>query len=296
MTVLVTGATGNIGRLVVDELVARGLGRATTTPRGNGVVDELVARGTDATNIRALTTNPAKAALPDGVEVFRGFIGRPETLDGEHGNAFAGVTAMYLAPYEPTAVEVLQRAKDAGVEYVVATSGGAHWQALTDTILASGLDATVLGPGEFLENFAGWAGQIAADGVVREPYPDAGGAPIAMADIAAVAAALLTAEDRAPHIGRTYDITGPEFLTRVDAVARIGEGIGRTLRFEQVSREAAEAALAAEMGEMAGWYLDLQDASRRYRQEANALVEELSGRPATSLAQWAAQNRRIFGA
>ena len=59
MTILVTGATGNIGRKVVDELVARGVA-----------------------DIRALTTNPAKAALPSGVEAFSGFIGKPETLDG----------------------------------------------------------------------------------------------------------------------------------------------------------------------------------------------------------------------
>ena len=180
MTILVTGATGNIGRKVVDELVARGV-----------------------TDIRALTTNPAKAALPSRIEAFSGFIGKPETLDG----AFDGVTAMYLAPYEPTAEEVLRRAKDAGVEYVVATSGSAHWQALTDTILASGIDVTVLGPGEFMENFAGWAGQVAA-GVVREPYPDAGSAPISMDDIAAVAAALLAAEDRSAHVGEVYELTG----------------------------------------------------------------------------------------
>ncbi|AUN41747.1 NAD(P)H-binding protein [Tsukamurella tyrosinosolvens] len=268
MTILVTGATGNIGRKVVDELVARGVA-----------------------DIRALTTNPAKAALPSGVEAFRGFIGKPETLDG----AFEGVTGMYLAPYEPTAAEVLRRAEDAGVEYVVATSGSAHWQALTDVILASGLDVTVLGPGEFMENFAGWAGQVAT-GVVREPYPDAGSAPISMDDIAAVAAALLTAEDRATHVGKVYELTGPSFLTRVEMAAQIGEGIGREVGFEQISREEAEEALRPEMGDMAGWYLDLQDASRRYRQEANSLVEDLSGRPAMSLAQWAARNRSLFAA
>ncbi|NMD57505.1 MULTISPECIES: SDR family oxidoreductase [Tsukamurella] len=268
MTILVTGATGNIGRKVVDELVARGV-----------------------TDIRALTNDPAKAALPSGVEAFCGFIGKPETLDG----AFEGVTGMYLAPYEPTAAEVLQRAKDAGVQYVVATSGSAHWQALTDTILASGIDVTVLGPGEFMENFAGWAGQVSG-GVVREPYPDAGSAPIAMQDIAAVAAALLAADERAPHVGKVYELTGPSFLTRVDMAAQIGEGIGREVAFEQISREEAEEALRPEMGDMASWYLDLQDASRRYRQEANSLVEELSGRPPMSLAQWAERNRSLFGA
>lgn len=268
MTILVTGATGNIGRKVVDELLARGV-----------------------TDIRALTTSPAKAALPDGVEAFRGFIGKPESLDG----AFEGVTAMYLAPYEATAAEVLRRAKEAGVGYVVAVSGSAHWQALTDTILASGLDVTVLGPGEFLENFAGWAGQV-ADGVVREPYPEAGSAPIGMDDIAAVAAALLAAEDHTGHVGKVYELTGPESLTRAAMAREIGEGIGRDVRFEQVSREAAEEALRAQMGEMAGWYLDLQASSVEHRQQANDLVERLSGRPATSLRQWAAANAALFGA
>ncbi|ADG77545.1 NmrA family protein OS=Tsukamurella paurometabola (strain ATCC 8368 / DSM / CCUG 35730 / CIP 100753 / JCM 10117 / KCTC 9821 / NBRC 16120 / NCIMB 702349/ NCTC 13040) OX=521096 GN=Tpau_0911 PE=4 SV=1 [Tsukamurella paurometabola] len=269
MTILVTGATGNIGRKVVDELLLRGV-----------------------SDIRALTTNPAKANLPSGVEAFAGFIGKPETLDG----AFDGVTAMYLAPYEPTAAEVLRRAKDAGVQYVVATSGSAHWQALTDIILGSGLDVTVLGPGEFLENFAGWAPGIAADSTVREPYPDAGNAPIGMIDIAAVAAALLTAEDRTPHLGRTYDITGPEFLTRPEAARQIGIGIGREVRFEQITREQAEELLRPSMGDMASWYLDLQQASIEWKQEPNDLVERLSGRPATSLAQWAAANRELFSA
>ncbi|CAM3873808.1 NmrA family NAD(P)-binding protein [Nocardiopsis tropica] len=268
MTILVTGATGNIGRKVVDELVARG-----------------------ATDIRALTTNPAKADLPAGVEAFNGFIGKPETLDG----AFEGVTSMYLAPYEPTAAEVLQRAKDGGVQYVVATSGSAHWQALTDTILASGLDVTVLGPGEFMENFAGWAGQV-AEGVVREPYPDAGSAPISMGDIAAVAAALLTAADRAPHVGEVYELTGPAYLNRVAMAEAIGEGIGRPVRFEQITREEAEEQLRPTMGDMASWYLDLQKSSIEWKQQPNELVQQLSGRPATSLAQWAAANRELFSA
>ncbi|BDH58884.1 NAD(P)H-binding protein [Tsukamurella sp. PLM1] len=268
MTILVTGATGNIGRKVVDELVARGV-----------------------TDIRALTNDPVKAALPSGVEAFRGFIGKPETLDG----AFEGVSAMYLAPYEPTAEEVLRRAKEAGVEYVVATSGSAHWQALTDTILASGLDVTVLGPGEFLENFAGWAGQVAT-GVVREPYPDAGSAPVGMQDIAAVAAALLTAADRGPHVGVVYELSGPEYLTRVEMAAQIGEGIGRPVRFEQISREAAEGVLQQQMGEMASWYLDLLESSVQWKQQPNDTVERLTGRPATSLRQWAAANKELFGA
>jgi uncharacterized protein YbjT (DUF2867 family) len=56
MTILVIGATGSVGRLLVDELVAAGA------------------------PVRALTNNPARAALPDGVEVARGYLGEPATL------------------------------------------------------------------------------------------------------------------------------------------------------------------------------------------------------------------------
>jgi hypothetical protein len=79
---------------------------------------------------------------------------------------------MYLAPLPETLGATLELVKKAGVEYVVALSGSAHWQEHTDTIAASGLVNTQLGPGEFLENFAIWSEPIKATRTVREPYPD----------------------------------------------------------------------------------------------------------------------------
>ena len=73
MTILVTGATGSVGRLVIDHLLAAG-----------------------ATNVRALTANPRKAALPAAVEVVQGFIGRPETL------SMACSTAWSVCTWHPT--------------------------------------------------------------------------------------------------------------------------------------------------------------------------------------------------
>ena len=64
---------------------------------------------------------------------------------------------MYLAPLPATLDVTLELAKRARVEYVVALSGEAHWQAHADAIAASGLVHTQLGPGEFLDNFAVWA-------------------------------------------------------------------------------------------------------------------------------------------
>jgi uncharacterized protein YbjT (DUF2867 family) len=266
MTTLVTGATGNIGRRVVDHLIDMG-----------------------ANDIRALTKNPAKANLPDGVTPVIGYLGDPESLRA----ALAGVERMYLAPLPQTVDATLELVKAARVEYVVALSGSAHWQEHSDAITASGVVNTQLGPGEFLENFAMWSEAIKATRTVREPYPDVVAAPISMDDIARVAAALLVEAD-ASHHGQSYELTGPEALTRAKIAQQIGIGIGIDVTFEVCSRADAEAALQASMGGQAAWYLDLLEGGVDAPQQANSLVAELTGRPAESVAQWAARNAELF--
>jgi uncharacterized protein YbjT (DUF2867 family) len=266
MTILVTGATGNIGRRIVDHLIDLG-----------------------ANDIRALTKNPAKANLPDGVEAVTGYLGDPESLPA----AFEGVERVYLAPLPKTLDASLELAKQANVDYVVALSGEAHWQAHADAVAASGLVHTQLGPGEFLDNFAVWAPQIAATRTVREPYPTAVEAPISMDDIARVAAALLVKPDES-HFGRMYPITGPEALTRARIAEQIGAGIGMPVSYEQCDRAEAEAAFRQALGPNAAWYLDQVDDVVDHPQEANDLVTELTGAAAQSVAQWAAQNAELF--
>ncbi|WP_102145410.1 SDR family oxidoreductase [Mycobacterium hubeiense] len=264
MSILVTGATGNIGRRIVDHLIDLGV-----------------------SDIRALTTNPAKAKLPEGVTPITGYLGKPETLPA----ALDGVDRMYLAPFPPTLDVALDLIKRADVEYVVALSGGAHWQQHTDTIAASGITNTQLGPGEFLENFTIWAEQIKTTRTVREPYPDMVEAPISMDDIARVATALLVKPEES-HYGQMYELTGPEALSRKQIAEQIGVGIGVEVTFEQCSREEAEAALRPIMGDETGWYLDLM--AEAEPQHANQLVAELTGTPAMSVAQWAAANAEMF--
>lgn len=267
MTVLVTGATGNIGRKVVDRLLDQGV-----------------------RDIRALTTNPARADLPDGVEVVTGFLGKPETLSP----ALADVERLYLAPFPPTLAITLEMIAAARVSYVVALSGGAHWQEHAEAVAAAPVPSTQLGPGEFCENFAMWAPQIAATGTVREPYPGVVEAPIAMDDIARVAAALL-ASPQDTRAGLMYELTGPESLTRAQIAEQVGIGIGRSVRFETCSRAEALATLHPVMGDQATWYIDLLAAGLDRPQQANDLVEQLTGSPALSVAQWAAANAGQFG-
>ncbi len=267
MTILVTGATGNIGRRIVDHLIDLG-----------------------ANDIRALTTDPVKANLPDGVTPVTGYLGRPESLSA----ALAGVDRMYLAPLPKTLDVTLDMARAANVSYVVALSGVGYWQTHADAIAASGLANTQLGPGEFLENLALWADQIKTTATVRDPYPGVVEAPISMDDIARVAAALLMTPEQSHH-GRMYEITGPESLTRAQIAEQIGVGIGVDVAFEQCSRDEAIEALRPAMGSEAAWYLDTVAEAVDNPQQANQLVAELTGVPAQSVAHWARQNAALFG-
>lgn len=264
MTILVTGATGNIGRMVVDRLLDLGV-----------------------RDIRALTNNPAKANLPDGVHVVTGFLGRPETLPA----ALDGVDRLYLAPYPATVGAVLDHIGAAGVEYVVALSGGAHWQEHADTVAAAAVPSTQLGPGEFCENFAMWASQIKT-GVVRDLAPDAVQSPVSMNDIARVAAHLL-ADRQDAHLGQMYELTGPEAITRAEIARQIGVGLGASVQMQPCNRAEADELLRPIMGDGVDWYLDLFDQDSE-PQAANDNVERLTGSPAETMAQWAARNRELF--
>ncbi|OJF11815.1 NAD(P)H-binding protein [Couchioplanes caeruleus] len=268
MKILVTGATGGVGRLVVDELLALG-----------------------ATDVRALTVNPTRAGLPAGVEVVTGFLGRPASVPA----ALAGVDRMYLAPLIETNAEVCRMAAAAGVRRIVDMAGakGDHWQAIEDGVEACGVPYVHLEPGEFMSNADLWAGQIRAGDVVRDGYGSAANAPIAHADIAAVAARCLLEDG---HEGRSYELTGPESLTRRERVSLIGAALGRELTYVDLPHDELVQELEASMGEYAAWYADGLRLLAEHPQRAVPTVAKLIGRPATTFAAWARAHAALFGA
>ena len=266
MKVLVTGATGNVGRMVVDELLALG-----------------------ADDVRALTVNPDRAALPPGVNVVRGFLGRVETLPP----ALADVEVMYLAPHLETVFEVCRLAAAVGVRRIVDLAGvkGDHWQGIEDGVEASGVPFTHLEPGEFMANADIWAAQIRAGDVVRDTCGDAANAPIAQEDIAAVAARVIVEDG---HAGRSYELTGPESLSRREKVERIGRALGRELTYVDLPRAEGIKQLALAMGEYAEWYVDGQAMLVEHPQQAVQTVAELLGRPAMRYEQWVHEHAGMF--
>lgn len=275
MTILVTGATGNVGRLVVDHLVAAGA------------------------KVRALTIDPRKAALPPEVEVVEGYLGRIETLPA----ALEGVELLYLAPLPRTVRDVARLARAAGVRRIVDLSSsnaddeaagdpsGWYYYAVEKAVEESGIAWTHLRPGEFMTNTLAWAEQIRATGVVRAPHADAATAIIDLDDIAAVAARVLLEDG---HIGKKYELTGPEAVKRKDLARLIGEAIGREVRFEEQTRAEALAELTPTMGEWAAWYVDGIGQLVEHPQTVLPTVEALTGRPATTFAQWAVKHAAEF--
>lgn len=267
MRVLVTGATGNIGRMVVDHLLAAG-----------------------APDVRALTVDPLRAALPTRVDVVRGSLRKVDTLPA----VLAGVDRMYLAPAPEAAQDVVAAAQRAGVRHIVDLSGELQswWGTVAAAVESFDGTWTHLWPGDFMENSLAWAPQIRATGAVREPWPAAASTPVAMDDIAAVAATALLQEG---HGRRAYSITGPEILSRADLVRLIGEATGRHIAFVEATREETAAGLSSAMGDNASWYVDNVLAGMTpWPQPPTRTVEEVTGRPATTFARWLARNADLF--
>jgi uncharacterized protein YbjT (DUF2867 family) len=266
MTVLVTGATGNIGRMVVTELHRLG-----------------------ADDVRALTVDPGRAALPAGISVFRGFLGRPRSV----APALEGVDVMYLAPHMPTVTEVCRLAARAGVRRIVDLAGprGGIWQPIEDAVEASGIPWTHLEPGEFMTNAALWAAQIRAGDIIRDAYPDAVNAPIAPQDVAAVAAHVMM---NPGHEGKAYPLTGPTALSRRQMIGLLGEALGRPLTYVELPHDQALPVFAEVQGAAASWYLDGLAHQAAHPGTTLHPSSEITGRPATTYLSWARTHTDLF--
>ena len=226
--ILVTGATGTIGRALLDEL-------ATT--------DEPV---------RALTRRPGHAGLPPHVEVVGGDLDDPDSLE----DAVRGVDRVFLVstgPDGPVQDRTLaEAAAKAGAVHIVklSTLGVGdddiddpitRWhRAGEDAVRDVGVPATFLRPTGFTSNALQWTGTIADHDTVYHPYGDGRVTLIDPRDIAAVAARALT---RPGHEGRAYPLCGPEALGPADEVAILAEVLGRPLRYVEVSPETAHRAM-----------------------------------------------------
>ena len=229
MQIAVTGATGQLGRLVVETLKER----------------------VEPGNIFALARTPAKAA-DLGVEVREADYGRPETL----ATALAGVDRLLLISSSevgqrgPQHRNVIEAAKPAGVGHIVYTSllhadvtplslADEHLQ--TESLLAaSAIPYTVLRNGWYGENYAGPIAAALGAGALIGSAGDGRISAAARRDYAEAAAVVLTTPG---HEGKTYELAGDEAFTLSDLAAEVSRQAGRNIPYKDVSEAEYAAAL-----------------------------------------------------
>jgi uncharacterized protein YbjT (DUF2867 family) len=273
--ILVTGATGNVGREVAAGLVRRG------------------------EPVRALVRDPARAALPDGVEAAAGDLARPESTR----SALRDVDRLFLLPGYPGMARV---AADAGVTRTVQLSGGSagsgdqsnavtrYMERSEQEIRETEMEWTFLRPCAFMSNTLRWLPQLTSGDVVRAPFANVPLASVDPADIAAVAIVALVEDG---HHAMIYRPTGPEALLPEQQVAVLAGELRRPLRFEaQANDDARRAMLETTPPEYVGAFFDFYVNGSIDESTVRPTVRDVTGRPPATLETWARNHAAEFTA
>ncbi|MCM1970607.1 NAD(P)H-binding protein [Streptomyces sp. G1] len=276
--ILVTGATGNVGRHVLDLLIE------------------------DGHDVRALTRDPQRSVWPAEADVVAGDLSDAVSLEA----ALAGVGTVFLFAAPGSGPGFVAAAERAGVRKVVLLSSGAvddaaevqdgpiaaYHAEVEQALRASGLEWTFLRPDAFAANTLMWAGQTRSGDVVRGAYAGAASAPVHEADIAAVAALALT---RDGHGGRVYELTGPESLTHADQARILGEAIGRPIEYAELPVEAVRRAMSAHVpGPVLDGILKVWSEAVGRTAPITTDIEKVTGRPARSYRDWVLDHAAAF--
>lgn len=278
--IVVTGATGNVGRALVTQLTAAHV------------------------PVRALTRDPLRAGLPSVAEAARF---DPAAEPADLAPLFDGASALFLhmAVVGEHADAVLTAARKGGVQHVVMLSSGiiedgadethpiyvAHAD-LEERVRRSGLDWTFLRPNAFAANAFQWADQIRAGDTVRGPFAGALTAPIHEADIAAVAARAFLDDG---HRGLAHRLTGPTAVSTEEQIHAIGQALGRDLRFVEVPpEEVTEDMFPHVPAGMLQAILESFAETVGVAPEITSTVESLTGTPARTFTQWSRDHAADF--
>lgn len=270
--IVVTGATGNVGRTLVQVLAEAG-----------EQVTAVARRLSDHT--------------PQGVRGQQADLAEPETLRP----VLEGADALFLLVAGADPQGILEAAKAGGVRRVVLLSSqGAgtrpesyrHPVAFEDAVRRSGLDWTVLRPGGFASNAYAWAETVRARRTVAAPFGDVGLPAVDPTDIAEVAATVLR---KSEHAARTYELTGPASTTPRERAQAIGDALGTPVRFvEQTRGQAREQMLQFMPEPVVDATLAILGEPSAAERRVSPDVEQILGRAPRTFAQWAERNSEAF--
>ncbi|MCP3140050.1 SDR family oxidoreductase [Pyxidicoccus xibeiensis] len=275
--ILVTGATGKLGRLVIDALLEK----------------------VPARQVIAAVRNPEKAADLDarGVQVRRADYSQPETL----GPAFAGVEKVLFISGSEVGQRVKQHqavveaAKKAGVRLLAYTSIlradtsgmalAAEHKATEQLIRASGIPFVFLRNGWYFENYTENLGPALAHGAMMGSAKQGRISAATRADYAAAAVAVVTSPG---HENKVYELGGDSAFTMAELAAEVGRKVGKTIAYNDLPREEYQGALKG-VGVPGPFAEVLADSdvgiSRGDLEVSTGDLSRLIGRPTTTLAQ-----------
>jgi (4-alkanoyl-5-oxo-2,5-dihydrofuran-3-yl)methyl phosphate reductase len=279
--ILVTGATGTVGREVVAQLLMAG------------------------EKVRALTRNPSRAQLDEQVELVAGDLDQPETM----AKAVEGVERIFSLALGPQLAmqeaSLVQAAKKAGARHIVklsglrpggeARSGLATWHMASErTIQNMGIAWTFVQPGAFMSNALNWRDSINGQGKVFSNYGEGKLPYIHPRDIAAVAVCALTEPG---HEGKAYPVTGPEALSVSELVQLLSDTVRKPIEYVPITDDVAREGM-----QKAGLPILLIDALMPFASfvrsgkgaEILATVEQVTGRKPLTFADWAREHARDF--
>lgn len=276
--IVVTGATGNVGRPLVQALVAAG---ADVTSVSRNTADG-VPRG--ARHIRADLTDPQSL--------------RPAVDGADALFLLVSGAGAHLRP-----ADILATARAGGVRRIVLLSSQAAGtrpqapshaplRAIEDLVRDAGPGWTVLRAGGFASNAFAWAESIRTTATAYAPFADVALPVVDPQDLAETAAAVLLDER---HAGHTYTLTGPEATTPRERARAIGDAIGTPVRFvEQSPQEAREQLLRFMPEPVADGTLDILGAPLPQEQAVSPDVERILGHKPGPFAAWAERHAFAF--
>ncbi|MFJ8635099.1 NAD(P)H-binding protein [Streptomyces sp. NPDC093568] len=273
--IVVTGATGNVGRPLVRALVEAG------------------------EQVTAVSRRISATDVPAGTRHHRADLTDPGRLEP----ALAGAKALFLLTSGDFMAAggdlgaVLDAVRGSGVRRVVLLSSqgvgtGDHPSTMEDAVKASGLEWTMLRPGGFHSNALQWADMIRARREVAAPFGDVALPTVDPADVAEVAALTL----REPgHDGEVYELTGPAPVSPRQQTAAIGAALGEPVAFVELTRaQAREHMLRALPEPVVDSTLDMLGAPPAGLRRVSPDVERVLGRPGRTFAEWVARGVGAF--
>lgn len=278
--IVITGATGNVGRPLVRALAAA------------------------SEQVTAVSRGVSDAAVPHGVRRWQADLTDPESLRP----VLDGADALFLHdgggahPFSPP--DILDIAKAGGVRHVVllssqgiatrpqSSSHGGVGRSEEDAVRQSGMDWTILRPGGFNSNTYAWVESVRAQRMVAAPFGDVGLPFIDPDDIAEVAAAALR---EAGHAGQVYELTGPALTTPRQRAATLGDALGEPIRFIEQTRDEARAQMLLFMPELVvETTLAIIGEPNPAEQLVSPDVERILGRAPHTFADWVQRNIAAF--